>query len=97
MDDIAGKLKSILEDDGSVEMLKSMTDMLKGGENKKSDGLDIGKIAALASNLKDDDRIYLMKALRPFVSEQKRQSLDSITNMMRLMKVLGAMNDTKLF
>ena len=95
MEDMASKLTRLLEDDKSVDMIKNFSSMLKGKE--EGSGMDIGKIAELSSAFKDDDRIGLMKALRPFVSESKRESLDSLTNMLRLVKLVSILSQMNLF
>ena len=96
MDDMAQKLTRLLEDDKSVEMIKNLSSMFKSKEGSES-GMDIGKIAELASGFKDDDRISLMKALRPFVSEGRRESLDSLTNMLRMVKLFSILGNMNLF
>ena len=104
MEDMADKITKLLEDDKSVDMIKNLSQMFNTAapaEEKNepsSGGLDIGKIMQLAKGMKDDDRLRLMRALRPFVSEQKRESLDSITNILRIVQLMSLLGDDfKLF
>ena len=106
MEDMADKITKLLEDDKSVDMIKNFAQMFNSKpqsepeENSAPDlkGLDIGKIMQLAGGMKDDDRLRLMRALRPFVSEQKRESLDNITNILRIVQLMSLLDDNfKLF
>ncbi len=106
MEDMAEKITKLLEDDKSVDMLKNFTQMFSNSnssepEEQNTAGMkmpDIGKIMQLASGMKDDERLRLMQALRPFVSEQKRESLDSVTNILRIIRLLSLLGDDfKLF
>jgi len=104
MEDMADKITKLLEDDKSVDMIKNLSQMFNTAapaEEKNepsSGGFDIGKIMQLAKGMKDDDRLRLMRALRPFVSEQKRESLDSITNIFRIVQLMSLLGDDfKLF
>lgn len=103
MEDMAEKITKILEDDKSVDMLKNLTQMFGSSEPREKsepsqNGPDLGKIMQLANGMKEDDRLRLMRALRPFVSEQKRESLDSITNVLRIVQLMSLLgNDFKLF
>lgn len=46
----------------------------------------------------EDDRVRLLKALRPFISEKRRESLDSVTKILRLTQVISLFgDDLKLF
>lgn len=106
MEDMADKITKILEDDKSVDMIKNFAQML-GNKNSEEPAekstpdlknIDIGKIMQLANGMKDDDRLRLMRALRPFVSEQKRESLDNITNILRIVQLMSLFGDDfKLF
>ena len=105
MEDMAEKLTKLLEDDKSVDMLKNFASAFSGSngspkqeQKNESPGLDLSKIMQLASSVQDDDRLRLMQALRPFVSEQKRESLDNISNIMRILQILSIFGtDFKLF
>ena len=62
-------------------------------------GVDAGKIMeALGKFGSEDDRVRLLKALRPFISEKRRESLDSVTKILRLTQVISLFgDDLKLF
>lgn len=46
----------------------------------------------------EDDRVRLLKALRPFISEKRRENLDSVTKILRLTQVISLFDDDlKLF
>ena len=62
-------------------------------------GMDAGKImAALGKFGSEDDRVRLLKALRPFISEKRRENLDSVTKILRRTQVISLFDDDlKLF
>lgn len=89
MEDIADKITKLLEDDNSVNMIKTLTSSLGGKQDSPSP--DLSKLVNIASGFKDDDRIGLVKALRPFVSDKKKESLDSAVNILRIIRILSLM------
>ncbi len=105
MEDMADKITKMLEDDKSVDMIKNISQMFQNKssepEEKSDQNIkmpDIGKLMQLAGGMKDDDRLRLMRALRPFVSEQKRESLDNIANILRIVQLMSLLGDDfKLF
>ena len=55
-------------------------------------------MAALGKFGSEDDRVRLLKALRPFISEKRRENLDSVTKILRLTQVISLFDDDlKLF
>ena len=112
MDDKASKITEFLEDDRNVELLKTFSGFMKSEKKDSEDqsgapeggpgplgGMDAGKImAALGKFGSEDDRVRLLKALRPFISEKRRENLDSVTKILRLTQVISLFDDDlKLF
>ena len=106
MDDMASKITEFLEDDRNVELLKTFSGFMKSDKKEEEPsgqgapgGGDAGKIMeALGKFGSEDDRVRLLKALRPFISEKRRESLDSVTKILRLTQVISLFgDDLKLF
>lgn len=102
MEDMADKITKLLEDDKSVDMLKAFAGSFGNTQPEDSQNSakapDLSKLMTLASGFKDDDRLRLMQALRPFVSEHKRESLDSLANILRILQLVSLFGgDLKLF
>lgn len=56
------------------------------------------KIMPLINSLKEDDEtICLLRALRPFLSESRRQKLDEGIRLMRIMRLLPLLKGTDMF
>ncbi len=54
----------------------------------------IQKLLPLLSNVKSDDKdTILLKALRPYLQDQRQQRLDETVKMMRLLKILPLIKD----
>ena len=109
MDDMASKITEFLEDDRNVELLKTFSGFMKsekkdseeqsGAQERSGGAPEGGKImAALGKFGSEDDRVRLLKALRPFISEKRRENLDSVTKILRLTQVISLFDDDlKLF
>lgn len=108
MDDMASKLSELLSDPGAMDKIKSMADSLLGGEESKPkndlpfdipNDIDIGAImniiGALNSNT-NDNRSQLLLALKPHLSEQRRERVDSAVKILRLINVLPLLKDQGL-
>ena len=67
-------------------MHKKQTDTVSGNSDTVS---QLMKFLPVISDMnKDDDTTRLLKALKPFLSEERRSKLDEATRILRLMKLL---------
>lgn len=56
------------------------------------------KIAPMLGSLsREDDTTRLLKAIRPFLSEERRHKLDEAEKMLKMMKLLPMLKDFSLF
>ncbi len=98
---MAEMLKGVLSDPSAMEKLMGvaqglMGSMDKGGESGASeipqnDGRD-EEGAAIRTHIHDkrpgnDERIALISALLPYLSEERRQTADSLVKMLKMLKV----------
>lgn len=103
MDDITGKISQLLSDPQAMEQIMSLTNLLAPGseepqKQQKESVLPslpddtmktVMKIMPLLSNIrKDDDTTRLLKALRPFLCEERRKKLDEAEKILQLIKIL---------
>ena len=95
MDDLSERLSEILKDEKSMEKVKNLAESLlsKGEEENNSgfEGEDISKIVSVLSNLRqkgDDNRTALLLALRPNLSPEKQQKVDTAVKLLRLIDML---------
>ena len=104
MDDISDTLSKLLGDPETLQQISRLKDLLMsddGTENtehkKQTDTVSgnsdtvsqLMKFLPVISDMnKDDDTTRLLKALKPFLSEERRSKLDEVTRILRLMKLL---------
>lgn len=90
MEKIAGLAKSLMGGDGehsatpaSDKGMASMFSSLAGGEDS---GLDLGKISKLLSSVSsgNDEKQALFNAMKPYLSEKRRQKMDKAMKIARL-------------
>ncbi len=108
MDDISQKLSAILNDPEGMEKIKAMAEnMLGGSEPKKEEPLDdlgidmitLTKMVNMLKNKREEsDRVKLLLALRPHLSEEKQQKVDTAVKILKLLdfaplfKEMGILN-----
>ena len=101
MDDLSEKLSSVLSDPEALEQLKSVASSLfeKKEEPKEAsldlnsvlDGVDIGTITKIMSALKtspDDGKANLLKALKPMLSDKRKDKVDEAIKLLSLTSLL---------
>lgn len=102
MDDISSKITGFLEDEKNVELLKTFANMMKSDkttdEHKESSNAPQIPLEALSvlgklSGGGDDDRVRLIKALRPFVNDKRKEGLDTLTKILSLSQLLPLLSD----
>ncbi len=112
MDDIADKISSLLESKDGMEKLKTMAQSLLGNqENEQSSGLgdllsgmplpdNMGALMEAASAMsasKNDPRVKLLLALKPHLSEARRERVDKAVKILQLVSVAPLISKSGLF
>lgn len=108
MDELNERLSALLSDPGGMEKIKEMAKNLLGGvaEEPKpaaseDPGIDLASIAKILANLKDgakdDNRIKLLLALKPNLSDEKQQRVDSAIKILKLVDLAPLLKDAGLF
>ena len=101
MDDLGAKLSEILSDPESMNRVREMAESILNEKqeppppkNDFTDAFDIGEISqimGLVSKLQssnDDPRAALLFALKPHLSEAKREKVDTAIKILRLLDLL---------
>jgi len=106
MDDMASKLSELLSDPDAVDKIRNMAGALLGGEESKplvdmpSDiPADIGAIMKIVGALNsggNDNRSQLLLALKPHLSEPRRERVDSAIKILKLINILPLIKDQGL-
>lgn len=110
MDDLSEKLAGILNDPDSMERVRKMAESFLGNdtakEEEKSPLDDIGSmlgaddlqaIITIISKLKssgNDPRTQLLKALKPHLSEPKREKVDTAIKILKVLEILPLMKNS---
>ncbi len=106
MDDLSEKLSSLLSDPQGMDRIKEMAQNLLGQSTEASEpetgpDPDIGKIAKMLSLIKgpsgNDDRVKLLLALKPNLSPQRQQKVDSAIKILKLIEIAPLLKDAGLF
>lgn len=101
MDDFSDQISKILGDPQAMEQIKSMADML-GAQSPPAQKpapanpplspemlSAVTKVMPLLTEMKHDDNgTRLLAALRPFLSNDRKQRLDEASRMLQMMKLL---------
>lgn len=90
--------------DSSSFDLSSLTSLLSGNSKQQTDsGMSpdilgaVMRFMPMINSLKtEDESTALLNALRPFLSQQKRQRLDEASRMLRIMRLLPMIRSTGL-
>ena len=93
MEKIAGIAKSLMGGEGvhaappaADKGMESMFSLLRGNEDS---GLDLGKISKLLSSVSggNDEKQALFNAMKPYLSEKRRQKMDKAMKIARLASI----------
>lgn len=100
MDDLTGKISQLLSDPSALEQLKNFGSLLgvqpeqqKEPESQPPINADtmqtVMKLMPLLGSMKEeDDNVRLLKALRPFLGDERQKKLDEAIKMLGFMKLL---------
>lgn len=110
MDDLSEKLAGILNDPESMERVRQMAENLLSEKEEKPqnnnnfdffpDGDTLKTIMNIVSRLKssdNDSRTQLIAALKPHLSEPKREKADTAIKILKLIEMLPLIKETGLF
>lgn len=108
MDDLSEKLAGLLNDPDTMERVRQMAENLLGDNNSAAEqtapsitdmlpGEELGTIMSIIGQLKNtgnDSRTQLLTALKPHLSEPKREKVDTAIKILRLLELLPLIKDT---
>lgn len=107
MDDLNQKLAQILNDPESMNRVKEMAESILSQNEKQEqkedsvfgipDSTELGNIMSIVSKLNqknDDARTNLLAALKPHLSEPKREKVDTAIKILRLLDLLPALKES---
>ncbi len=108
MDDLSSKLTEILNDPESMNRVREMAESILSDNSKKEeppedsvfgalDGAQLGNIMQIVSRLNqknDDARTNLLLALKPHLSEPKREKVDTVIKILRLLELLPILKES---
>ena len=111
MDDLSAKLSSILSDPQAMQEISALASQLgvdAPGVHKEPEppskpaddtAAQLMGLMPLLSSFKqeDDDTVRLLEAMRPFLSEERRQKLDRAKRLIKIMKLMPLIKDLPLF
>ena len=113
MDDLSQKLASVLNDPESMERVRQMAENILGEnkktESKDSQITDISSalgagemqsIMSIISRLKstgNDPRTNLLNALKPHLSEPKREKVDTAIKILKVIELLPFLKESGIF
>ena len=107
MDDLSSKLEGILNDPESMEKVRQMAEGLLGAQSDEPKEYDksgpdpqyIKKLMPVFSKLNsksDDKRIALLMALKPNLSEERRNKVDAAVKLIKLIEMLPYLKECGL-
>jgi len=107
MDDLNQKLAQILNDPDSMNRVREMAESILSKEEKKEetddsvfgipDSNELMNIMSIVSKLNtknDDARTNLLAALKPHLSEPKREKVDTAIKILRLLELLPILKES---
>ena len=113
MDDLQNKLAGILNDPESMERVRQMAENIFSNgqttENSPAEnetlgnvpsGEDLQKIISVVSMLnsqKDSKRTHLLNALKPYLSDTRKEKADNAIKILKLLDILPHLKDSGLF
>lgn len=112
MDDLSEKLAGILNDPESMERVRQMAENILGDNSEASKqaspledlgsvlgAADIQSIISIISRLKNsgnDPRSQLLNALKPHLSEPRREKVDTAIKILKMLELLPLMKESGL-
>lgn len=112
MDDLNAKLSGILNDPAAMKEIAALASQLgvdTPGVHKAPDpppappaessalSMMSGLMPLIGSLRSDDDTTRLLDAIRPFLSEERRQKLDKAKKLIQIMRLMPLLRELDLF
>ena len=107
MEDISERLSAILNDPEGMEKIKKMAESMLGtSEEKKEEpleelGLDMSTLTRamglLKNKNKENDRVKLLLALKPHLSLEKRERVDTAVKILKLLDMAPLLKEMGIF
>lgn len=108
MDDLNEKLSGILSDPQAMKEIAQLASQLGvdtsglHNEPQKKPESDMtsmmsGLMPLMGSLRQEDDTTRLLSAIRPFLSEERREKLDKAQKLLKMMKLLPLLREMNLF
>lgn len=105
MDDLSLKLAQILNDPESMTRVREMAESILAPEEPPQtetpfggvDSAELMKLMSVVSKLNtknDDERTRLLAALKPHLSEPKREKVDTAIKILRLLELLPILKES---
>ena len=80
-------LKGVLDDPGAMKKLMGVAENLMGGEPKGETDCPPPSPPPERGKPGTDERIALISALRPYLSEERRQTADGLIRMLKMLRL----------
>lgn len=108
MDDLSEKINSLLSSPEALEQIKELSGMLGISDVHNTSKTEqktlpddtlslVTKVAPFLKSMnKDDDTIRLLKALRPFLSDERNKKIDGAEKILKILKCLPMLKDSGL-
>ncbi len=109
MPDMTEQIQNLLSDPDGMERLRAMAESLFSSsaspesqkkEEEPQGGLDMTALISAAGSLskrQDDDRVKLLRALRPHLSPERQGRVDKAIKMLRLLDIAPMLQKFGLF
>ncbi len=101
MDELSTKLNEILNDEESMARFKSLAENLLSSENKSDNGdissNEIKTVMGIINRIKstgDDKRTALLTALKPNLSPEKQERVDTAVKLLKLIEILPYLRES---
>ena len=107
MDDISEKLSAILNDPEGMEKIKKMAENMLGTNEDKNEeplgemGIDLSTftraIGLLKNQKHENERVKLLLALKPHLSLEKRERVDTAVKILKLLDMAPLLKEMGIF
>ncbi len=104
MDDISEKLSELLSDPSALNNIRSMAENLFESNKEKetqtqnpAGNFDMGKLMMLMNKINsssDDERTNLLRALKPHLSEERRERVEKAIKILKLIDLFPLLKDS---
>ncbi len=113
MDDLSEKLAGVLNDPESMERVRQMAESILGEKDKtETQGSPLSEIGSVLGinemqsimqivgkfkNAGNDPRTQLLNALKPHLSEPKREKVDTAIKILKVIEILPLLRESGIF